>query len=240
MKIEYLNHMGDDLMVVNAARVSFDKESELEWKGGKDSEGNQYCWQQLKDSDKKLIHYLAKNNHWTPFAHPQLQVRVTVPIFIANQLKRHTIGLAVNEVSRRYVDSEPEFYYPKEWRKRPDKSIKQGSSDETIDAMSTLDAGLNEYYIIEIGNAYQLAVSGCEQYYKEMIKAGVCLEQARMILPQSMYTSWYWTGSLAAFLRIYKQRIDSHAQKEVQEIAKQLGEILKEYWPVSFEAWTNE
>jgi thymidylate synthase (FAD) len=215
--------MGDDLMVVDAARVSFDKKSEWE------SDFNEEV---LKESDKKLIQYLAENGHWTPFAHPQIQVRMTVPIFVANQLKRHQIGLAVNEVSRRYVDDEPEFYIPTEWRARPDKSIKQGSSDEII---TEFISGPNQY--ITLSEGYESSIMEALNCYQGMIEAGVAPEMARMVLPQSMFTSWIWTGSLMAFLRIYQQRSDPHAQKESQEIARQLKEIIQPLFPVSWAAW---
>jgi thymidylate synthase (FAD) len=213
MKVEHITHMGDDLMVVNAARVSFDKQSSY-------SED-----MKLSEADTKLIAYLAKNGHWSPFSHPQLQVRVTVPIFIANQLKRSVVGFSINEVSRRYVDDEPTFYIPDEWRGRPPKSIKQGSSDEVI-------TDIHEPYFELLAQAKNL--------YSNMLEAGVAPEMARMVLPQSMNTSWIWTGSLAAFCRVYKQRIDAHSQKESQIIAAQLGDILKAYFPVSFEALMND
>lgn len=222
MKIEYVTHMGDDLMVVDAARVSFDKQSQLQ----ADLDADGAVSYSLSEKDTKLIKYLANHGHISPFFHPQLQVRVTAPIFIANQLKRHQVGLALNEVSRRYVDDAPEFFMPDKWRGRPPGSIKQGSSDEAISKVGNIlvtDAvtGLNNH---------------ARDIYNSMLHAGVAPEMARMVLPQSMYTSWIWTGSLAAFVRVYTQRIDPHAQKEVQEMAQQLGEILERYWPVSFAA----
>ncbi len=206
MRIEYLGHFGNDLMVVNAARVSFNNHKT-----------------EFDAKDEKLIHYLAKNGHISPFFHPQLQVRVTVPFFIANQLKRHQIGLAVNEVSRRYVDTEPEFFHPESFRNRPDGSIKQGSGEIKS------DTDLFKVY-------YEAAMDSSLGYYEFMIAGGVAPEMARMVLPQSTYTSWIWTGSLAAFVRIYKQRTDPHAQQEVRDLMSQLKVILEEHWPVSFNA----
>lgn len=239
MKVEYIMHMGDDLMVVDAARVSFNKKSSLEpyYEDGKshDSSGEKYPdgWK-LSGRDTKLINSLARDGHWSPFSHPQIQVRVTAPVFIANQLKRSVVGLSINEVSRRYVDDEPTFYIPDKWRGRPPGSIKQGSSDEEIeDPGVELDLGLG------LVN-YETILAILTEYYNRMLKAGIAPEMARMVLPQSMNTSWIWTGSLLAFIRIYKQRIDSHSQLESQMIAKQLGEILERYFPVSFEAWTTE
>lgn len=229
MIVEYITHMGDDLMVVNAARVSFDKTSQYEYinimepneTGGRDLASIK----RISDKDAKLINYLAKHNHFSPFTHPQIQVRVVAPIFIANQLKRHQVGLSINEVSRRYVDDEPTFYIPDKWRGRPSGSIKQGSSDEEIHGYNS---------------SYRNSIENCKDLYLYMIATGVCPEQARMVLPQSMNTSWIWTGSLLAFIRIYNQRIDSHSQLESQMIAKQLGEILEERFPVSFKAWKDQ
>lgn len=216
MKVEYLNHMGDDLMVVDTARVSFDKLAE----------------NYTEAQNHKLIGYLAKHNHFSPFTHPQIQVRVTAPIFVASQLKRHQVGLSINEVSRRYVDDEPTFYIPEKWRGRPPGSIKQGSSEKEITPPKFMPVCLNVNYTM-----FTEIVCG---YYRSMIDAGVAPELARMVLPQSMNTSWIWTGSLLAFIRIYNQRIDSHSQLESQMIAKQLGEILEDHFPVSFKAWTEK
>lgn len=230
MKVEYITHMGDDLMVVNAARVSFDKKSELE---PILENGEWYGRTALSDKDAKLIKYLAKHNHFSPFTHPQIQIRVTAPVFVAAQLKRHVVGLSINEVSRRYVDDEPTFYIPEKWRGRPPGSIKQGSSDKTMDNPAIYIQGDSTWI-------YDDVINLCAEFYEGLIKKGYAPEMARMVLPQSMNTSWIWTGSLLAFIRIYKQRIDSHSQLESQMIAKQLGEILERYFPVSFKAWTTE
>lgn len=247
MKVEYLTHMGDDLMVVDAARVSFDKKSELESfeeiypigpAGGDYATGIQY---RLSEKDTKLIKYLAKNGHWSPFSHPQIQVRMTAPIFIANQLKRSVVGLAINEVSRRYVDDEPTFYVPDKWRGRPPGSIKQGSSDEEIEDL----IGTTPYYdriddwTPSVKTAYSEFLETSKHLYGRLLESGVAPEMARIILPLSQMTSWIWTGSLLAFIRIYNQRIDAHSQLESQMIAEQLGTILKGYFPVSFAAWTE-
>lgn len=218
MKATLLTHMGDDLMVANAARVSFAKTS--------DWESSQYMDKQfLSNRDTKLLGYLAKHGHWTPFAHPQIQFHMKVPIFVANQLKRHQIGLALNEVSRRYVDDEPEFYFPTEWRLRADNK-KQGSSDDILDVVKA--AMFDEMY--------ERAVNTANMAYDAAIKIGIAPEMARMILPQNMYTEWYWTGSLAAFARICKQRLDSHAQSETREVAQQLSDQIKPLFPVSWGA----
>ena len=208
MIVNLVDSMGSDLTVVNAARVSFSKHKEV-----------------FDEKDEKLINYLAKHNHWTPFSHPQIMMREKVPIFVARQRFKHMVGFTYNEVSRRYVDDEPEFFEPEEWRARPEGSVKQGSEGEHR---------LSEYYTYE----YYGLLDRVIPLYDEMIELGVAPEQARMILPQSMYTEYYVTGSLSAWARAYKQRIDPHAQKEIQDLAKQWDEIIKPLFPKSWEALT--
>lgn len=242
MKATLLTHMGDDLMVVNAARVSFAKKSQYLYEmvecPVRDSGYMEVPY--VSDGDKKLLGYLAKHGHWTPFAHPQIQFHMKVPIFVANQLKRHQIGLALNEVSRRYVDDEPEFYWPDEWRLRAENK-KQGSSDEAVSlnrfnsqghrlgdrdvAAITFDDTLFDY-VTEAKGLYNLMLG----------RMNIAPEMARMILPQNMYTEWYWTGSLAAFARICKQRLNSHAQSETREVAQQMSDQIEPLFPVSWEA----
>lgn len=206
MKAEYLAHMGDDLMVVNAARVSFGK-----WKT------------EFTEADARLVRYLATHEHWTPFAHPQIQLRITAPMFVARQWFRSTVGVARNEVSRRYVDDTPDFFKPDTWRKKPDGSIKQGSGD----ALDTSDQWLlNAWYENTLNLAY-------ENYFA-MLDLGVAPEQARMILPQCTETQWIETGSLAYFARICKQRLDPHAQVEIQDLARMVAEIIEPLFPVSW------
>lgn len=219
MKVEFIDKMGDDLRVANAARVSFDKESELFWS---DTVGD---WA-LKDSDERLINYLATNGHWTPFSHVMVTMRETLPIFLARQRLKHMVGFTYNEVSRRYVDDDPTFYMPKVWRKRAENK-KQGSSDEPAD-LSPLSQ-----------EAYGECCAKCLKMYNSLLEDGVAPEQARMVLPQSMYTSYYVTGSLAAWARAYKQRTDDHAQSEWDEITPQWNEILREHFPVSWKALTQ-
>lgn len=234
MKAELIDRMGNDLTVVNAARVSFDKESE--WEVRTTSEGVS-CGVRLSEKDVKLINYLAKHNHFTPFTHPQITLRETVPIFVARQRFKHVVGFTYNEVSRRYVDDDPEFYTPEVWRSRPEGSVKQGSGEGEVRTIKITNSV--ESWDCEIDNAYQLYLEDARNLYKAMLKAGAAPEQARMVLPQSMYTSYYVTGSLAAFARFYKQRIDDHAQKEIQELAKQVGEIIEPLFPVSWKALTG-
>jgi thymidylate synthase (FAD) len=210
MKAEYIDHMGSDLTVVNSARVSFDKQSDWEYI----TNGEISHRAGLKESDIKLINYLAKHNHWTPFSHVQITMRETVPIFVARQRFKHMVGFTYNEVSRRYVNDPPEFFTPDKWRLAPENA-KQGSS---VDAPW--------YQQEEINDLYSGFLEDCEYVYKKLISDGIAPEQARMVLPQSMYTSYYVTGSLAAWGRAYKLRIDAHAQKEIQDLAKQWNDVV--------------
>jgi thymidylate synthase (FAD) len=221
LKAELIDMMGDDLTVVNAARVSFNKRSDWFY----DESGRS----ELSKRDQRLIGYLAKHNHWTPFSHVMVQMRETVPIFVARQRFKHMVGFTYNEVSRRYDDSPPEFYVPETWRLRAENK-KQGSSDEIV--------GENT----NIKTDYRLFLDHCRNMYESLLEDGVAPEQARMVLPQSMYTSYYVTGSLAAWARAYKQRIDEHAQKEIQDLALQWGNIIGsiETLSHSWSALTNE
>jgi len=196
MKVTYIDHMGSDITVVNAARVSFNKESEYEHNGR-----HGY----LSDKDVKLINYLAEHGHWSPFSHCFIQFRIEAPIFVARQLIKHQVGLAWNEVSRRYVDYTPKFYCPKEWRLKAD-NVKQGSSQDTVEDNIT-------QYSLE-----------CLNEYNRLLEKGVAAEMARMVLPQNMYTEWYWSGSLYAFSRVVNQRLDSTAQAETRHIADQISQ----------------
>ena len=212
MQVKLTDKMGTDLTVVYAARVSFNKESE--WDSIPESGQTEGL---LKHSDEKLIKYLAEHNHWSPFGHCSLQFHIKAPIFVARQLVKHQVGLVWNEVSRRYVDDEPEFYIPKEWRLRPDKSIKQGSSDKTI-----------KY---DLGSTLEFMKST----YKNLLREQVAPEMARMILPQNLYTEWYWSGTLIAFARVCNLRCAKDTQWETQQIAKQIDKICEENFPYSWE-----
>lgn len=245
----YEDHMGTDLTVVNAARVSFGKRTV--WKDP--------VKKLMRDTDKSLIQFLARGcttsdwgdhinmlrrnltqheihdllvhlrkmpDHWTPFAHCQITLVERVPIFVARQRFKHQVGFVYNEVSRRYVDDAPEFYHPTEWRSRPEGSVKQGSG------------GKHEY-----SNAY---CAGYERYidqithdYNKMIADGVAPEQARMTLPQSMMTEYWVTGSLYAWANAYNQRSDSHAQKEIQDLAALWKDEIRPLFPVAWDALTN-
>ena len=200
MNVNLIDVMGTDLSVVNAARVSFAKESD-----------------EFSDKDAKLINYLAKHNHWSPFGHASLQFRIKAPIFVARQLVKHQVGLVWNEVSRRYVDDEPEFYIPSEWRLKADDK-KQGSSDETI-----------EY---NLGSTLEFI----KTTYQNMLKANIAPEMARMILPQNLYTEWYWSGSLMAFARVCNLRCKPDTQWETQQIANLIDIESKQHFPTSWRA----
>ena len=214
--VEYVEHMGSDLTVVNAARVSFNKESE--WSDEEDT---------LADKDIKLINYLAKHHHWTPFAHPQITLRVKAPIFIRTQLFKHKVGMVENEMSRRYVTDTPEFYSPT-WRNAPINGAKQGSYDFVDPVLS-----------MELDHMNERIIEGALQTYQYLLENGVAPEQARAILPQSTYTEWWWTGSLSAYARIFKQRSDAHAQWEVQQYASAIGEIIQPLFTNSWNVLTK-
>lgn len=208
MSVELIDVFGDDLTVVNAARVSFAKESH-----------------QMTSGDEKLVKYLAEHNHVTPFFHPQARFRLKMPIFVAREWFRHQIGFARNEVSRRYVDTDPEFWMPTELRKR-DTNKKQGSKDERIQ--------YNGHCLAHIRATNEKAL----ETYKYLLGHDVCPEQARAVLPQSMMTEFIETGSLAAYARLYKLRTDPTAQREIQEIAEQVGFLIAERFPISWHALT--
>jgi thymidylate synthase (FAD) len=203
MEVILVDNMGSDLSVVNAARVSFGKR-----KGTVD------------DKDEKLIKYLAKHNHWSPFGHAQLQFHIKAPVFVARQLVKHQVGLVWNEVSRRYVDYEPEFYIPKVWRKRASDK-KQGSSEETT-----------EY---NLGSTLEFI----KQTYNNMLKADIAPEMARMILPQNMMTEWYWSGTLYAFARVCNLRCQHDAQQETKIVADRISELSQKHYPLSWKYLTE-
>lgn len=220
--VELIDSMGTDLSVVNAARVSFDKESSWEITDEQYKFGILEQEKSLSKQDEKLINYLAKHNHWSPFAHTSIQLRVNAPLFVARQLVKHQVGGVWNEVSRRYVDEEPTFYFPDKWRKRAE-NVKQGSGGDLEDQMQP-------------SQCFENAISNCLTQYNNLLLSGVAPEQARMILPQNMMTTWYWTGSLMFFHRVFKQRAEAHAQLETQEIAIQIGDICNNLFPVSWKA----
>lgn len=231
LKAELIDWMGTDITVVNAARVSFDKESEYEHY---EANGNFNENGFLSKQDAKLISYLAKHNHWTPFSHCSITLRETVPIFVARQRFKHTVGFSYNEVSRRYVDDIPKFYTPEVWRGRPEGSVKQGSSEKVITAYQTTIEGFK--WDTSPSGEYEDLIEKALKVYTEMVEGGIAPEQARMVLPQSMYTSYYTTGSLYAFARAFKLRSNSHAQLEIQQLAKNWDELIRPLYPISWAA----
>lgn len=214
--VEYLDHMGSDLTVVNAARVSFHKEhDEFDY-----------------TTDRGLIKYLAKHNHWSPFAHCSASFRVKAPIFVARQLVKHTVGFSWNEVSRRYVDEEPEFFFPQAFRKRAD-NVKQGSSEEVFSG-----AGYASGLSLQDKMARQ-STEVALSCYNAMLEQGVCPEQARMVLPQNTMTEWIWTGTLYAWARMCQLRLDSHTQKETRVVAEKIHATMWDLFPTSWEFLMN-
>lgn len=215
IQVTLLDSCGTDLSVVNAARVSFEKESEFEFESIP-GVGMIEC---LSMKDEKLISYLARNKHTSPFNHAFASFRVKAPIFVARQLVKHKF-LPWNEVSRRYVNSEPEFYVPEVWRKAAE-NVKQGSSDEA--------AEWEAHYSTD-------SMSKALWTYERMVKLGVCAEQARMVLPQNTMTEWIWSGTLGAWADMCRLRLDPHAQKETREVAEKIADKMKCQFPVSWAA----
>ena len=205
--VSLIDAMGGDLTVVNSARVSFGKKKE-----------------KFEPKDKKLIAYLAKHGHWTPFGHVSLQFHITTPVFVARQLVKHQVGLVWNEISRRYVDTTPSIYLPDEWRGRAEDK-KQGSDEDNIIKIRDLE--------------YECLTKTLVGAYMRMIKSGICPEQARMILPQSMMTEWYWTGSLMAFARVCNLRCKPDAQLETRMVADQIDELSSVVAPISWKELRN-
>lgn len=259
---EYIEHMGSDLSVVNAARASFGKQSD--WDYGEvtevvDEDRNisyQYLNKKLKPADANLIRFLAtgyrtsewdelldtiidharhgskgeltdilksykrKPQHWAPFGHPHVSIRISIPIFLARQFVKHQVGGVWSEESRRYISDEPGVWFPDEWHTRPE-DIKQGAGD--------LITGQNEAH----GVAYGATRSGLEGY--EYLKSmGVAPEEARIVLPLNMMTTVVWTGSLLFWSRVCNQRVDSHAQLAAQELGRKIADIVRPLYPVSW------
>ncbi len=208
MQVTLINSMGTDQTVVDAARVSFAKKAE----------------NYTEDQNEKLIGYLARHNHWTPFGHAQATFHIEAPVFVARQLVKHQVGLVWNEVSRRYVDDTPRFFSPPSWRPRaPDK--KQGSDKhDMIPDMR------------QAWKIYESAIHNISKTYAILLEMGVAPEQARMVLPQSMMTEWYWTGSLAAWSRVCRLRISDDAQAETEKVAQDISREMKHLFPISWAA----
>lgn len=276
MKAELIDHMGSDLSVVNAARVSFGKMSTWEegtwddhqieeWGTGR-YDGEIFYWK-LSDADAKLIRYLAsgmsskdlekwKNQmitandpdtvmeaynaltqaepHMSPFGHAFASFHVKAPIFVARQLVKHKF-LRWNEISRRYVDDEPEFYVPDVWRGKS-KDKKQGSDGSVELKEWTFELADHQYYNWHNNGLYSAAIG----VYKSLLEQGVAPEMARMVLPQSTMTEWWWSGSLDAFASMYKLRCKPDTQYETRLVADQISGVMGRLYPVSWKALVGE
>jgi thymidylate synthase (FAD) len=216
INVTHKGHMGNDLTVVNAARVSFGKESEWDYE-----ESDAYSFKQhMKLKDKKLIQYLAKHKHISPFGHCFASFHIKAPIFVARQLVKHKF-LRWNEISRRYVDTSPEFYEP-DWRARA-KDKKQGSG-------GSVEISLDSEML------FHATMRNALTTYDGLLEDGVCPEQARIVLPQSMMTEWYWSGSLDAWVDMCNLRCSSDTQAETREVANQISVKMWELFPESWEA----
>lgn len=209
MKAEYVDHMGTDLSVVNAARVSFAKQKTV-----------------LEAGDVGLIQYLARHNHWTPFAHTAISLRMQAPVPLRTQCFKHKQGLVENEESRRYITTRPQLFMPEFFRSKPEGSIKQGSAGVHPNSPEWLAL-------------YQNQCEAAIVLYQAMIDDGVAPEQARFVLPQGVEVSWIWTGSLYAFANFVNKRRDPHAQREIQQLADQVAEIMQPLFPLSWAALTQ-
>ena len=208
--VQLVDKLGSDITVVNAARISMGKQA------GKS----------MTIADERLIAYLAKHGHISPFFHPQIQIRVKIPIFILRQLQKSQVGCSFNEISKRYNDEDPDFYMPIHLRQR-DKSIKQGSKEEAVEANEVLMQKIRDY------NKQSIV------FYNELLDSGVAPEQARIILGQNAYTSIYMTGSLSYFSRVCKLRMAPDSQREIQEFASVINDIMAEEFPISWKYLMN-
>lgn len=236
--VHLIDFMGSDLSVVNAARVSFAKESEWEnekerIQGVFDSALDGGCYDLvdpgfkgiLKLADQRLIDYLAKHQHWSPFAHNSLTFRIKAPIFVARQLVKHQVGGVWNEVSRRYVDDEPEFYFPDAYHTKP-SNVKQGAGEVMTDTQPEMVLSAMTQWTT------QIALNS----YKDFLAVGMAPEEARMFLPLNSMTEWWWTGSLMFFARVCKQRLDAHAQSATREVAKLINDSIPQEFQHSWKA----
>ena len=226
MKVDYVAHSGNDLLVVNAARASFGKESDWEYEQGTTVDGCTYTVYHLSDRDKKLIDYLAREKHVLPFRHPQITLRCKAPIFLARQLGKHQVGMSWSEESRRYITTEPEFFWPDKWRKKAD-NVKQGSIDEAVG---------DDDWAYGLPSAISRHMSDAIYLYNDMLDSEVAPELARMILPQNMMVTWVWTGSLLSFYQLYKLRAEAHAQKEARDFAEMIKSEVSKLYPESWAA----
>lgn len=211
MQAEYIHHLGSDDWIADTARVSFGKEAK----------------EFTKERNERLIKYLAKHNHWSPFAHSIVAFRMTAPIFVSRQLAKHQIGFAWNEISRRYVDYQPTFFKPDDWRSAPPDNIKQGSGEESP-------------YHERANELLHDVVVAADTAYTLLNNLDIAPEQARMVLPQNMMTKWIWTGSLYAWSRVWKLRVYPTAQKETRDLITMIGPAMEQCFPIAWRELTNE
>ena len=228
--VELLGSFGDDLTVVNAARVSYAKESTWDDVQGISDPAYTHAFRRMRVADEKLINYLAKHGHWTPFAQPQLRFRYTMPLFVARQWFKHQIGLTRNEVSGRYVKDTPRFHKPTQFRMAPGPGQSKQGSGPVIEDKETIDTAVR---------AYWYAYIAAQESYEKLLELGVAPEQAREVLPLATYTQFIETGSLAAYARIYHLRSQPDAQLETQHYARAVGELIAPLFPVSWGALTS-
>lgn len=217
INIELIDFMGDDLTVSNTARVSFAK-----WK------------EEFDDKDARLIDYLAAHEHLSPFRHTAISLRCKAPVFLARQLGKHQAGLSWNEVSRRYVDVDIEFFVPDSWRSRPSDGIKQGSGEGVVQRMLSPSGRPGEPK-----DEYKTFLYIAWSLYERMLESGIAPEMARMVLPQSMMVDWVWTGNLLSFFHVYRMRSGEGAQAEAKEFAEKLKGVIQPLFPHCFEALEN-
>lgn len=231
IEVSYVQHCGSDLVVANAARVSFDKESEWEYEAADDETGF-IGFETLKQSDAKLINYLAKHKHKSPFNHSFITVKVKAPISVARQLVKHKF-MPWNEISRRYVSDEPEFYIPDNYRQAAE-NVKQGSLEDFVEVRE-LGNGLAWNASRVVSNHVEF----CLSTYQELLVEGVCAEQARDVLPLNTMTEWYWSGTLGAFADMLVLRLSSYTQKESRIVAEKIRDIIEPLFPISLKELLN-
>lgn len=210
MRTDLIDFMGNDDSICNAARVSMAKTADMF----------------TKEQNYKLIKYLADHKHTSPFYHTAITLRMSAPIPIRTQCFKHKVGLTENEESRRYISSTPELYIPEFFRSKPEGSIKQGSGEKHL---------MSNYFLSMYNDACHASIG----LYESMIAEGVCPEQARFVLPQGCIVNWIWTGNLYSFANFYNKRTEEHAQKEIQELAHKVGEIIEPLFPVSWRCLTS-
>lgn len=223
----YVDHMGNDLSVVKAAKVSFANDVEVSaFITRADAVLHEKATGQKVRSHEALIEYLASHDHWTPFAHTSITLRMSAPVPIRTQCFKHKVGFVENEESRRYISDRPVLFVPDVFRQAPDgDKVKQGS------------AGPHPSSDI-IRQAYIQRCEDMINFYEQLVKDGVAPEQARMALPQGVEVNWYWTGSLYAYAQAWIKRSDSHAQEEIQDLFKPVNEIMGKLFPFSWKALT--